>query len=161
MIYICIIFSFLFESVITNIVNINSFLVPLFLITSFTILYPYFKNKFNFILACILCGIIYDISFSDTIFINTISFGIIGLFIIMCYNYFRYSIYSSNIINILVILVYRVISYLLLVIIEYLNFDNSNLLKGIYSSILINLIYGIIIYLVSDLISKIFDLKRY
>ena len=141
MIYGLIIFSFLFESIVTNIVHINTLLTPLFLITSLVILYPYFKNKTNFIISCIVCGFFYDIAFTDSTFINTISFGISGCFIILCYNYFKYSIYSSNFINIISIIVYRIISYVLLVIVDYLNFNMTSLLEGIYNSILINIIY--------------------
>ena len=160
MLYILLILSFLFESVITNIVYINTFLTPLFLLTSLTILYPYFKNKTNFVIVCIICGLLYDMAFCDSIFINTISFGICSFFIIMCYNYFKYNIYSSNFINIVNIAFYRLESYILLIIIDYIKFNKYILFEGIYNSILINIIYGIIIYLIADLISKIFNIKK-
>ena len=161
MIYIVIIFSFLFESVFSNIVNINSFLIPLFLLTSLSIIYPYFKNKnFNFVIVSIICGLFYDISFTNSPFINTISFGICSGLIILSYNYVSYSIYSSNFINIINIIIYRVISYLLLCIVDFVNFNESILLEGIYNSLLVNLIYGIILFIIVDLISKIFNIKR-
>ena len=161
MIYIVIIFSFLFESVFSNIVNINSFLIPLFLLTSLSIIYPYFKNKnFNFVIVSIICGLFYDISFTNSPFINTISFSICSGLIILSYNYVSYSIYSSNFINIINIIIYRVISYLLLCIVDFVNFNESILLEGIYNSLLVNLIYGIILFIIVDLISKIFNIKR-
>ena len=161
MIYIVIIFSFLFESVFSNIVNINSFLIPLFLLTSLSIIYPYFKNKnFNFVIVSIICGLFYDISFTNSPFINTISFGICSGLIILSYNYVSYSIYSSNFINIINIIIYRVISYLLLCIVDFVNFNESILLEGIYNSLLVNLIYGVILFIIVDLISKIFNIKR-
>ena len=160
MLYILIILSFLFEAAITNIIYINTFLTPLFLLTSLTILYPYFKNKTNFVIACIICGLFYDMAFCDSIFINTICFGICSFFIIMCYNYFKYNIYSSNLINIVNIVVYRLESCLLLVIIDYIKFNKYILFESIYNSIVINIIYGIIIYLIADLISKIFNIKK-
>ena len=160
MIYILIIFSFLFESTMTNIVNINSFLTPLFLITSLVILYPYFKNNINFIIVSIVCGLFYDIVFTDSIFINTISFGFCSLFIILCYNYFKYSIYSSNLINMFNIIIYRLISYLILVIVDYINFNVYSLFEGIYNSLIINIVYGVIIYFISDLLSKIYNIKK-
>ena len=161
MIYIVIIFSFLFESVFSNIVNINSFLIPLFLLTSLSIIYPFFKNKnFNFVIVSIICGLFYDISFTNSPFINTISFSICSGLIILSYNYVSYSIYSSNFINIINIIIYRVISYLLLCIVDFVNFNESILLEGIYNSLLVNLIYGIILFIIVDLISKIFNIKR-
>ena len=138
----------------------DTLFTPLFFITSLAILYPYFKNKVNFIIICIICGFFYDIAFMDSAFINTISFGICSYFIIMCYGYFNYSIYSSNLINIFNIIVYRIISYILLVIVDYVNFDGFSLLEGIYNSILLNIIYGIFIYLIATMLSKIFKIKK-
>lgn len=161
MIYIIILFSFIFESVFSNIVNSYSFLTPLFLLTSLGILYPYFKNKrINFFIVCIICGLFYDIVFTDSPFINTISFGLCSGLIILIYNYVNYNIFSSNIINIIFIIFYRVISFLLLCIIDFINFNELILLEGIYNSLLINIIYGIILFIIMDLLSKIFNIKR-
>ena len=161
MIYIILIFSFLFESSFTNVVNSYSFLTPLFLITSLTILYPYFKNnKFNFVIVAIICGLFYDISFTGTPFINTISFGICSGLIILGYNYMNYNIVNSNFINIIMICVYRIISYLLLCIIGFINFNRIYLFEGIYNSLLVNVVYGIIIFIIVGLIAKIFNIKR-
>lgn len=161
MTYFFIIFSFLFESVFSNIVNINSIFIPLFLITTLVILYPYFKNKkINFIVVCIISGLLYDISFADSIFVNTISFCIIGLFIILAYDYISYNICSSNFLNVIILILYRFISYVFLCLVHYISFNETNLIKGIYSSIIINIIYGIIIFIIVDLVAKIFNIKR-
>lgn len=161
MIYIILIFSCLFELSFTNVVNIYSFLTPLFLLTSLTILYPYFKNnKSNFIIVTIICGLLYDISITGTPFINTIGLGICSGVIILGYNYMNYNIINSNFINIIVICIYRVVSYLLLCIIDYINFNEMYLLEGIYNSLLVNVIYGIIIFIIISLIAKIFNIKR-
>lgn len=161
MIYVVLIFSFLFECAFTNIVNINSLLIPLFLLTSFTVLYPYFKKeRYNFIIVCSILGLIYDILFFNSVFINTISFFLCSIFIIIGYNYLNYNICNSNIINLIIICIYRIISYFLLYIIDYISFNWNILLKGIYSSLIVNIIYGIIIYIIVDLISKILKIKR-
>lgn len=159
MVYIFIIFSFLFESVMTNIVNINSILIPVFLLTSLSILYPYFKNNTIFIVVCLLCGFFYDISIGST-FINTISYFFCGLFLIISYKYLKYNIYSANSINIVDIILYRIISYVLLCIVDFTNFKFLNLFSGIYNSLIINLIYGIIIYIIINLVAKLFNIRR-
>ena len=161
MIYLIIIFSFLFESLFSNVVNINTFLTPLFLLTSLSILFSYFKNKkTNFFIVSIICGFFYDIVFTNSLFINTISFGICSGLIILIYNYVSYNLISSNFINIIIIIFYRIISYFLLCIIDLIKFNESNLLEGIYNSLLVNIVYGIIIYLIMDVLSKIFNIKR-
>lgn len=161
MIYVVIIFSMLFEAAFSNIIHLNTFLIPLFLLTSLVILYPYFKNKkFNFIIVCTICGLLYDITFSNSCFINTLSFGITGGIIVLCYNYISYNIWSSNFLNIVIIIFYRIISYLLLCIIDFIKFNEMDLLESIYNSLLVNIVYGIIIYIIIDLIAKIFNIKR-
>lgn len=161
MIYIIIIFSFLFESIFSNIVNNHTFLTPLLLLTSFSILYPYFKNKnFNFVIVSIICGLLYDISFTSTPFINTITFGICSGLIILIYSYMNYNIFNSNFINIIIIISYRIINYLLLCIIDYIKFNEFRMLEGIYNSLLVNIIYGIMIFIIINLLAKIFNIKR-
>lgn len=160
MIYIIIVLSFLLEVAFSNIISI-SLLTPLFLITSFSILYPYFKNnKTNFFIVCTFSGLIYDIALTDSLFINTISFGIISVLIILGYRYAKYNMFNANLINIITIVFYRIITYLLLFVVDFINFNYKSLLEGIYNSILINVIYGIVIYTIVNLLSKLFNIKR-
>ena len=161
MIYCIIIFSFLFEASFSNIIPKDSLFTPLFLITSLVILFPYFKNKkINFIIVCIICGLFYDIVFCQSIFINTLSFGISGSLIVLAYNYINYNVYSSNFLNLIIIVFYRLISYLLLCIVDFISFNEVALLKGIYSSIIVNIIYGVFIYIIIALLSKIFRIEK-
>lgn len=147
MIYIYLVLSFLLEAIVTNIFSLNSLFIPLFTLTSLVIIYPYFNNKiFSFIITSIILGLLYDITFSSSIFINTIVFGVSSALIILLYNYVNFSIYSSVLFNTIIIIFYRLISYLILCVIEYLNFNQFLLFKGIYSSLIINILYGLISY---------------
>lgn len=147
MIYIYLVLSFLLEAIVTNIFSLNSLFIPLFTLTSLVIIYPYFNNKiFSFIITSIILGLLYDITFSSSIFINTIVFGVSSALIIFLYNYVNFSIYSSVLFNTIIIIFYRLISYLILCVIEYLNFNQFLLFKGIYSSLIINILYGLISY---------------
>ena len=129
MIYLLLIFSFLLESSFSNLIPKSSLLIPLFFLTSLTLLYPYFKgNKTNFIITCFICGLLYDIILTNSLFINTISFLFISMFIILGYSYLNYSIFSSNILNVIVIIIYRLISYFFLCIISYIEFNELELL---------------------------------
>jgi len=161
MIYFILIFSYLFETAFSNVVPINTIFTPLFLLTSLTILYPYFKNKkINFIIVCIICGLFYDITLTNSSFINTLSFSICGGLIILGYNYINYNIYSSNFFNMIVLIIYRIISYLLLCIVDFIKFNEMTLLEGIYNSLISNIAYGIFIYLLIDILAKMFSLKK-
>ena len=161
MIYSVLIVSFLLEASLSTIVSINSLFAPLFLLTSLTILFPYFKNKKeNFFIVCLICGLFYDIAFYNSIFVNTISFAMFSGFVILCYNYINYNIFNSNFLNIFALIFYRIISYLILCIVDFVSFNQNILIKGIYSSILANLIYGVLIYIIINKISKIFKIEK-
>ena len=155
------IFSFLFEAMFTNLVSTNSIFIPLFTLTTLVLVYLYFKKKnFNYVLVCLILGIFYDIAFADSVFVNTICFGIMGGLNILIYNYVKYNIYTSNIINIIIIITYRIISYIILLSINFITFNGNILFKGIYSSLLINIAYGVILYFIIELLAKIFNKKR-
>lgn len=161
MIYIAIIISFILESIFSIVIPKSSLLIPLFVITALSMLYPYFKNKnLNYIIICMICGLIYDIIFTSTLFINTISFGLSSVFIIVIYNYIHYNIYSSNIINVINIIFYRIISYLIYTMVLDVNFSNYILFTGVYSSIIFNIVYGFVFFVIIEKISKLCNIKR-
>ena len=161
MIAFTIIFSFLFESVISNIVSINSNLIPLFTLVSLSITFPYFKkNLLKFIVICTITGLFYDLIFTNTPFINTVSFMLMSFLIILNYRLFKYNIISSSIFSIILIVLYRIISYGLLVLVDYLNFNYRNFLNGILSSLIVNIIYGFILYIILEKLSIILNKKK-
>lgn len=155
------IISFLLEAIFTNLVNTNSFLIPLFTLTSLVMIYPYFNKKnINYILVCLIVGLFYDIVFADSIFVNTVSFGIVGALTMLCYNYVKCNIYSSSIVNLIMLITYRIISYVILLSINYITFNNKVFFRGIYKSLIANIIYGILLYLIIEIIAKKFNKKR-
>lgn len=160
---IVIILSFILEGIVTNIINSNSYLLPLFTITSLVITYPYFdkEKKVRFIIISIIIGILYDIAYTNSLFINTFTFTICALLIIILDNYIPDNFFNRNGINIIMIILFKTISYILLFIFRFINFNQNILIKGIYSSLILNIIYSIILYFVCDRIHiKINNKKR-
>lgn len=129
--------SLILETIVSNVVGINSIFIPLFFIVSLILIYP----KEDYLIICFICGLIYDICFYNSLFINTISFILIGLLIP---NLKKYNIYFKSII---VIIFYRFISYFMLVLIGYTKFNINLLFKSIYSSIILNIIFIILVKL--------------
>ena len=158
MIYFTLIFSLFFEAVISNLFEINSLFIPLFLLTSLTMIYPYFNNKKNYIILTIVFGIIYDIMFVNSAFISTISFFTCSFAIITLFRLLNNNIFNSSLINIIIIILYRIITFILLILIGYINFNISLLLKSIYLSLIMNVIYGIVIYII---LKKVNTLKSF
>lgn len=129
--------SLLLEGVISNVVGINSIFIPLFLLVSLVLIYP----KKNYLIICFICGLIYDVCFYNSLFINTISFIFIGL---LLDKLTKYNIYIRCII---VIMFYRFITYFMLVLIGYSKLNILLLFKSIYSSIILNIIFIIFVKL--------------
>lgn len=133
----------------------------LIVLSTLILVEPYFKkNKDKFYIYCFVVGFLYDLVYTGTYFMNAGLFLVIGWF---C-NYFN-SITSNNFIAsiiklIILIALYRSFTFLFLGINGIIKLDLYLLFKSIYSSMIVNIIYGIVLYLFMYLISKKFDIKR-
>ncbi|MDD2181024.1 MAG: rod shape-determining protein MreD [Bacilli bacterium] len=155
MIIFIIILSLLLENIMSNLIPMGTFFNPLFSIVALVIIYPYFNNDdLRFIKFCAVIGLIYDIIFTNTLFLNMIVFIVVGLTIKLIN-----IILSNNFINVMVIsfisiVIYLILTYLILVIIGYKTFDFNYLFSTISKSLLSNIIYSFVIYIITDKISK-------
>lgn len=161
MIPVIIILSFILESVISSLVSLNSLFLPLLTLMSFIIVYPYFNGNIRkFLIVCFITGIFYDLIYTDTIIIHGFLFLIIG-YLIAKLNL----IFSNNYINVVImgticIIIYRIISYGLLLITANISFDIMLLLKSIYHSLILNLLYVCLLYIITDQISVKFKIRK-
>jgi cell shape-determining protein MreD len=103
---------------------------------------------------CAVFGLIYDLIFTNTLIFNCVLFVIVALSIQFINIFISNGAFNTIIINLFAITIYRVVSYLFLMIIGYINHNFSFLLKGIYSSYLLNILFGFILYLITDYLSK-------
>ena len=154
--------SFFLESICSNFINMNnSLLIPLFSIISLIIIYPYFNNdNLKFIYTCAVIGLFYDIVFTNTLIFNMVIFVAIGFVIKLINVFISNNPLNVTLISLICILLYRVTTYVVLVVIGYISFNSVTLIKGIYSSIVLNIIYAIIVYLVTDYYSKKFRIAK-
>lgn len=160
MIVLTLIISFILEGIFTNLISMNSLFIPFFSLTALIILYPYFNNRNKFILASILLGVFYDIIYTSMPFVNTFTFVLTCFFALLIYNYINMNWININILNIIMIIFYRIFSYILLCLINFTKFNSDILIKGIYSSIIINIIFGIVLYIVTDKLGKKLNIRK-
>lgn len=151
MIYIIIFLSLILDGIISN---ISSILIPLFTLLSLIIIKPYYKINKNYLILSFILGILYDIAYTDLLYINAILFLLIGYFIIFITKRLKDNIFNVTIISILTIIYYRTLSYLTYIISTKDIFNINILFKSIYSSIIINIIYIIICYIITSKTSK-------
>ncbi|CCY46798.1 rod shape-determining protein MreD [Firmicutes bacterium CAG:822] len=145
---IIIIISFLLEGIVSNFVPINGFLAPLFTLVALIIIYPLFDETAEYYKYAFVTGLVYDLFYTDTILFHAI---------ILCFMAFIITrlnlVLSDNYLNILVImgiciLIYRVVTYSLLVLVSTMAFDFMALIISVLKSLIINLIYSALLFFV-------------
>lgn len=145
---IIIVISFLLEGIVSNFVPINGFLAPLFTLVALIIIYPLFDETAEYYKYAFVTGLAYDLFYTDTILFHAIIFCFMA-FIITRLNL----VLSDNYLNILVImgiciLIYRVVTYSLLVLVSTMAFDFMALIISVLKSLIINLIYSALLFFV-------------
>ncbi len=133
--------SFICDGVLSLLVKQDSIFIPLWAIMSLIVVYPHIKNKQSMIAIGGIVGLLYDIVYTQTLFLNTILFCGLALVVLLFYKYIPINILNSYVLAIVLISLYRILSYLILVFLCDLSFNWDILFKSIYSSIIMNLIY--------------------
>lgn len=156
---IIVIISFLLEGIVSNFVPINGFLAPLFTLVALIIIYPLFDEVSEYYKYAFVTGLAYDLFYTDTILFHAIIFCFMA-FIITRLNL----VLSDNYLNILVImgiciLIYRVITYSLLVLVSSMAFDFIALILSVLKSLIINLIYSALLFFVVKKCQKKYKYK--
>lgn len=161
MVILVLIISFILDSIISNLVSINGLFLPLFTVMSLIIIYPYFNNKKNkFYLSCFIIGVCYDLIYTNTIVIHGFLFLLLG-FIITRMNL----VLANNYINVIImglilIIIYRTLTYGLIIITANASFDFFNLFRSVYSSLIANVIFVSLAYIITDKISYKFKIHK-
>lgn len=154
-------FSFIFEGIFSNFISTYSFFSPLFVLMSLIIIYPFLINdKETYYKCCFITGLLYDLIYTDTIIVHAFLFLIIG-FLITKINL----ILANNHINVMVmaliiIILYRVILYCLLILTSNVDVNLLNFVQSIYLSIFANIIYIVIMNMITDKISYKFKIYK-
>ncbi len=139
-----IVISFILETNLSLFINLNTNLFnSLFVLSSLIIINDFIKAKTKFYFLAIILGLIYDIIFTSKIGFNLITFLITAIFIKNIDYLFKTKINIIKYLNIIIF--YRFIGYSILLLIGYFNFDIIFFLRSIYSSLIINIIYIIIL----------------
>lgn len=150
--------SFLLEGVISNFVNMNGYLLPLFTLVSLIMICPLFEESSKYYMYAFFIGLAYDLFYMETIVFNAIIFCFMAV-IIRRLNI----VLSDNFINILItvalsIIFYRIIVYGLLVFVGIVSFDLMALIFSILKSLILNLVYSMILFLV---MKRLFKKKKF
>ena len=156
--------SFLLEGIMSNIfpstLSNISYFTTIYIIISFAITYPYFDNDKKFFILIFIFGILFDILYTSTIFVNTFIFIIIGIVIKILYNILPGNVFMTNIISYVGIIIFHSI-------ILYNTNDYRNMViivlyfcsYIIIHSIFMTIIYTSISYFIMKFMYNKFDIK--
>ena len=160
MIFLISFFSFIFEYFF-NILFHGSIFTGLIVFSSMVLLEPYFKkNKDKYFVFCFLLGLVYDIVYTGTYFMNAGIFLIIGCIVIYIDSVTPNNLFVSILELLFLIVLYRFLCFLFLFLNGVIGFDLFLFFRSIYSSIILNIIYGVCLYFILIFISSKFKIKR-
>jgi rod shape-determining protein MreD len=147
--------TFLLEGVLSNYLsNIMFILVTLIIIE------PYiFKNK-NYYLIAFILGLTYDLAYTSTFLLNAILLLILSLVIRKIHLHFSLNLMSVPFIITFSIIIHRTLSSLVLYLIGYHNFEVSLIFNSVINSLIINIIYGIGLYMITNYLSKKYNINK-
>lgn len=144
------IISFLLDGILSNI--LTKPFIPLFSIVSLVVIENYKKDKKKYLINCFILGLLYDLVYTNTLFLNGLLFLLIGFIILFCFNFLTHRLDIDLLISILSIILFRIFSFLIYKM--FYNVSSYLLLPSIYNSLIINLIYCIVIYLLLKKLHK-------
>ena len=150
--------SFFFDSVFSNfiaysLVNPSIFKTVCTLVCLVSI-YPYFNNSKKYFIIILVCGLLFDIVYFSTFLFATFIFIIIYFINKVIDFYLPYNMININIITVVSIIIYHIVSFSILNLVNYNTYSFGILFKCICSSILGTIIYTTILYFVLKILDK-------
>lgn len=156
---IIIIISLILDGVLTNflpfLVNDLSLFTPLLTLVSIFIIYPFFRKKESrFYLILFIVGIIYDLLYTNLLFFNAILFLVTGLLTKVIYKNFEINFLKIMIYSVILITTYEILTALIILIFNLVPITIPKVIYKISHSVLLNIVYIEILYLIIKLIPK-------
>lgn len=141
--YLIIFISFFLDGILSFFINNNVIFNSLFTLTSLMVICRYYKKKdaLKYLILCGVVGLLLDIVYTDTLFLNSGLYLIIGVAIIKYFKLFRYNLLNSLLLLFIIICFYRTLTFIVLANVEFIKLDFYQLFKSIYSSLVLNIIY--------------------
>lgn len=140
--------SFYLDGILSNFISLDTkyFNLLLSLMTLVSI-YPFFKKPKKYYQICLGYGIVYDLVYTDTLFFHGFLFLCMGFIAHYTYKMLSLSSVNTILIAVLSIFIYRTLSYTLLCLIGNYEFVWLTLLRSITSSLILNIMYMLILYI--------------
>ena len=151
--------SLLLDGLLTNylpfLVNDLSFFTPLFTLISIFIIYPlYRKKEKKYFISIFILGMLYDLLYTNLLFFNAVLFVFIGFIIRLIIKNFELSYMKIILYIVIVVVSYESLTLFFLGIFNIIPVSINRLIYKITHSLLINIIYGEILFIIIKILPK-------
>lgn len=158
---IIVLISLILDGLLTNylpyLVNNLSFFTPMFTLVSLFIIFPFYrKNPTKYYIIVFIIGLIYDLLYTNLLFFNAILFLIIAIVSKYLYRNFEINYFKLIIYVVLIIAFYETLTASIILIFQLVPITVSKLIYKISHSLILNIIYAELIYLIINLIPERF-----
>ncbi len=161
---ITLLFSFLLQGIISNYLGYHlnhlSWFTTIYPLINLLILVPYFENNTKKMVIILIVGLLMDMVYANTGFLNLFLFVVTYYFSKSFHFFFPYNLLTINVSNVLAILLYHFVTFLFLSLLRYDSYGFSVLLRVLSHSVVMTIIYSSVIYLLIDFIVKKFNLRE-
>lgn len=148
--------SLLLDGIIPIYLKRNSYFLPLLTITTIYSIYPKYTKKEKYYFAMLIAsGILYDLLYTNLLFFNAILFFTVGLISKYIHKNFSNNIFMQIIYITLIIISYELLIITILYIFKVIPITISKIIYKISHSLILNIIYGEILYLVLNQKSRV------
>lgn len=158
------ILSFILDNFMSNLfpstLSSVSYFTTIYIVISFVIIYPYFTNEKKYYMLLMIFGLLFDIIYTSTFILNMILFGVIGLVIKLLNNIFPENVFTTNLISVIVISLYHILSFVILSLVSGIDYGFMLLVNIIVRSVVATVIYTVISYYGMKFIYGRFNVKQ-
>ena len=109
-----IVISFILDNTLSLFTNQSSLFLPLFTLLSLIVIFSYNLKDYHYFIISGSLGLLYDIIFTDSLFLNCGIFLLFSLIIHLIFKRINYNLFNQLLFSLLLILLYRIITYILL-----------------------------------------------
>lgn len=157
--YLIVAISFIMDGVLTNFLPYNvselSLFTPLTTLVALILVYPlYYRRDEKYYTFAFVLGIIYDLFYTNLLFLNGFLFLLIALLYAKLYREIGEGIFRILLSIFLCIVIYELLFSGIILIFNLVPLSFSKVLYKIDHSLLLNLLYGEVLYLFMKLIPK-------
>lgn len=151
--------SIVLDGILSNflpfLINDLSLFTTMLTVIAIFMIYPFFRKKEKkYFITIFIVGMIYDLLYTNLVFFNGVLFLIIGFISLEIYKNFEISYLKLIIYLILIISAYEILTGIILLVFNMVPVTLYKVLYKITHSLILNIIYGELIYLIINLIPK-------